>query len=150
MPTKRAIVLLRMREAIQANKSFNQLYREAQEKGLSYRRTDMLKDWRDTGNMEKKEGTARYIRKGYVPATNTVELKAWEMSSEYMYRVSVKGQIYPDKPLEKQFVNLMSDRPLTVEQVEARMSELIATSEKYKETKIAGLQVWSVYKRKEE
>lgn len=150
MPTERAIVIAKMRAAFRGEQSFNSFYTQISALGLGYRRSNMLADWREVNEVEKKEGTARYIRKGYVPTAATVELKTWELSHEYMYRVVVKAVIHPEKPTEKQFINLMSDIPLTIEEVEARAKELLLASEKYKITRDVGLEVYSVFRREQE
>lgn len=150
MPTERAVVIAKMRGAFRGEQSFNSFYTQISALGLGYRRSAMLADWREVNEVEKKEGTARYIRKGYVPTAATVELKTWELSHEYMYRVGVKAVIHPEKPTEKQFINLMSDVPLTIDQVEARAKELLLASEKYKITRDVGLEVYSVFRREKE
>jgi hypothetical protein len=112
-----------MRGAIAEGLSASRFIKDMQAEGLSYRRTDMLADWRDVGEIKKKEGTARFIRKGYIPAANTVELKAWSMSREYMYKVRSSAVKYPGAKPEVRFINLMSDVPLTVQQIETEAWE---------------------------
>lgn len=114
----RAEVIARMRKAIAEGLSASRFIRDMRAEGLSYRRTTMLSDWREVGNIKKKEGAAKFIRKGYIPADKTIELRAWEMSAEYMYKLRSTRIAYPGAPPEIRFVNLMSDRPLTVAEIE--------------------------------
>jgi len=114
----RSEVVQRMRQAFAEGLSASRFIRDMRDIGLSYRRTDMLADWRDVGSITKKEGLARFIRKGYVPAANTAELRTWAMSREFMYKVQYRRTMYPGEVVEPQFVNLMSDVPLTVEEIE--------------------------------
>ena len=50
-------------------------------------------------------------------------LKTWRMSSEYMYRVQYERTMYPGEPVEPKYVNLMSDVPLTREEIETQAWE---------------------------
>lgn len=114
----RAEVIGRMRGAIAEGLSASRFMADMRAAGLSYRRTDMLADWRDVGEIKKKEGLLRFVRKGYVPSDKIVEIKAWAMSSEFMYKIRSQKIAYPGAPPEVSFVNLMSDVPLSIEEIE--------------------------------
>jgi len=121
---ERAESVLRMKQALTRGLSFNAFYRSAQEKGISYRRIDMMSEWRSQGELKKKEGLLKYVRKDYMPSAELVKAESWKMSKEYMYKVKVETRLRPGiKPVE-QFVNVISDNPLTVRGVEQRAVEL--------------------------
>lgn len=123
MSDTRAEVVQRMRKAIKAGLSASKFISEMRDIGLSYRRTVMLADWRDVGSIQKKEGLARYVRKGYVPSDRIAEIHAWSMSKEYMYKVRSESILRPGEKPVTRFVNIMSDRPLTIGEVEAEIWE---------------------------
>jgi hypothetical protein len=119
----RAEVIARMRVAFREGMSASTFIENMRAVGLSYRRTDMLADWRDVNELEKKEGLARYVRKGYVPSERSAEIKAWEMSREYMYKVRSESVLRAGEPVVTRFVNIMSDKPLTIEEIEVEAWE---------------------------
>lgn len=121
---ERAESVLRMKQALARGLSFNAFYRSAQEKGISYRRTAMQADWRTEGDLEKKSGLLKYVRKDYMPSAELVQAEAWKMSREYMYKVKVESRLRPGEKPTEQFVNVVSDKPLTVGGVEQRAAEL--------------------------
>lgn len=119
----RAEVIARMRGAFKVGVSASRFIGDMRVAGLSYRRSDMLADWREVNELATKEGLARYVRKGYVPAERSAELKAWALSKEYMYKVRSETVLYPGAPVVTRFVNIMSDAPMTVEAIEQEVWE---------------------------
>jgi len=114
----RAETIVRMRAAITEGLSANRFIREVKAIGLSYRRTDMLADWRNLAGIEKQRDLTRFVRKGYVPAARSVEIERWAMSQEYMYKVRCQqtfAGVPADKPI---FINIMHDTPRTIEALE--------------------------------
>lgn len=123
MGITRAKLIARMRIAFKAGKPFNQFYTTEKAKAPVYRRSTMLTDWANINQLVRKEGRARFIRKGYVPAENTAQIKKWLMSKEWMYKVrSVRVLKAGEKP-EITFINIMSDKPLTIQEVEREAFE---------------------------
>ena len=114
----RAEVVARMRGAIAKGLSASRFIGAMRAEGLGYRKTDMLADWRDVGRFEKKKKLARFVRKGYIPSKYMAHISTWKMSAEFMYRVQYTRTMYPSQPVKPQFVNLMSDKPLTIEEIE--------------------------------
>jgi hypothetical protein len=143
----RAEVIARAREFIREGISASAWIKEMSAKGLSYRRTDMLADYREVFELEKKEGLARFIRKGYAPAEQTALLKEWALSQEYMYKVKTQSRLRPGEPITERFVNIMSDKPLTIEAIESQVVESWQQWEKYAAEELTGLQVWSAVHR---
>lgn len=114
----RAEVIARMHKAFQEGVSASRFIKDMRSAGLSYRRSDMLADWRDVNEIEIKDGLARYVRKGYVPSERVAELKEWALSREYMYKVRTESILRPGEAPVSRFVNIMADSPLTIEEIE--------------------------------
>jgi len=143
----RAETIQRMGKAIKAGLSASKFIKDMQAIGLSYRRTDMLADYRSVGEIEKKEGVLRYVRKDRYPTTATMASVTWETSQEFMYKVKVQSVIRAGEPITERFVNIMSDVPMTPAMVEAEVTEQWGEWEKYAAEELTGLQVWSAVRR---
>ena len=83
----------------------------------------MLADWRSVGNVAKKEGTARFIRRDFKPTAQTTADVTWDLSREYMNKVKVHTRTRPGEPITERFVNIMSDRPLSPREIEESIFE---------------------------
>lgn len=147
MPLLRATVIAKMRGAFRTGVSASRFLADMKAAGLSYRRTDMLADWRSVNEVEKKEGSLRFVRKDYFPAKAAMAQVEWSLSKEYMYKVKTESRLRPDEPLATRFVNIMSDTPLTPRQLEAQVEERWGEWEKYAVEELVGLQVWSAVQR---
>jgi len=143
MGVVRAEAIARMRVAFREGLSATKFISKMADIGLSYRRTDMLADWRNVNQIEAKEGRVRYVRKGYVPAKQTAEIKEWNMSREYMYKVKVQSRLRAGEPITDRFINIMSDKPLAVGQIESQVVSSWGEYEKYQPAELTGLQVWT-------
>jgi len=100
-------------------------------KGLSYRWTTMLSDWRAVNELETKAGLMKYVRKDYYPAKSVMAELPWKLSQEYMYVVRVKSRIEPGVPITERKVNITSDVPMTTGMVEQAVIEKWAEWEDY-------------------
>jgi len=147
MAIERAEVIMRMAVAIAKGLSASTFIKEMQDVGLGYRRTDMLADWRSVGEIEKKEGELRYVRKDRYPTEKTIAAVQWELSQEYMYKVRVQSQLRVGEPITERFVNIMSDVPMTPAMIEAEVEEQWGEWERYAPEKITGLQTWSAVRK---
>lgn len=123
MGIERAEVIARMRVAFKTGMSASSFIKAMKSKGLSYRRTTMLTDWRNVNQLVVKEGLVKFIRKGYVPSSRIAEIKAWKMSKEYMYKIRSERILRKGLPPEITFINIMSDNPLTITEVEREAFE---------------------------
>jgi len=139
----RAEVIAKMRGAFREGVTATGFIAEMREVGLSYRRVDMLDDWRSVNELEKKEGTLRYVRRDYYPTERTIAQVTWVTSKEYMYKVKVYARTRPDEPILERFVNIMSDVPMTPAMLESEVIERWGAWEKYKGEDIDRIQVWS-------
>lgn len=143
MAIKRAAVIGLMRGAFRRGQSASAFLRDMRAKGLTYRRTDMLADWRSVNELERKAGAMRYVRRDYFPAAKAIAQVEWDMSDEFMYKVKVTSRLSPGEPLTERFVNIMSDRPMTPAMVEQAVTEKWAEWEDYTAEAIENLVVWT-------
>jgi len=147
MGIERAEVIARMAGAIAEGMSASKFISQMREVGLGYRRTDMLADWRSVGEIEKKEGALRFVRKDRYPTEKTLAAVQWELSQEYMYKVKVQSVIRVGEPITERFVNIMSDVPMTPEMIEEEVEQQWGEWERYAAEEITGLQVWSAVRK---
>lgn len=139
----RAETIARMAGAFRKGLSAGRFIADMKTKGLSYRRSDMLSDWRSVNELVRKEGAAQFVRKDYFPTEKTMATVEWRMSKEYMYKVKVQAVIKPGEPITERFVNIMSDVPMTPKMIEAEVEERWREQEQYAPEELTGLQVWS-------
>lgn len=147
MSIVRAETIARMRKAFRTGLSASRFITDMRSIGLSYRRSDMLSDWRSVNQLEAKEGLVRFVRKDRYPTEKTLAAVSWETSKEYMYKVKVQSVIRIGEPITERFVNIMSDVPMTPEMIEAEVLEQWQDWERYKAETITQLQTWSAVRR---
>ncbi len=143
----RAETIARMRGAFREGLSPSRFIADMRATGLSYRRTDMLADWRSINELERKEGALRFVRKDRYPTEKSMAAVTWATSKEYMYKVKVWSQIKAGEPMTERFVNIMSDAPMTPTMLEAEVEERWGEWERYSAEEITKLQVWSAVRR---
>ncbi len=122
---KRAEVILRAKGAFQQGQSASSFLSDMKRRGLSYRRTDMLSDWRSVNELERKKEAFKYVRKDYFPSVKSIAQVDWDIAHEFLYKLKVQSRLEPGAPLTERFVNIESDIPLTREMVEAQAWEMI-------------------------
>lgn len=143
MGVKRAAVIGLMRGAFKRGQSAGSFLRDMRTKGLSYRRTDMLGDWRSVNELERKAGAMRSVRRDYFPATKAIAQVEWDMSDEWMFKVKVQSRLSPGEPIQERFVNILSDHPMTPAMVEQSVTEKWAEWEDYTAEAIEKIVVWT-------
>lgn len=131
MGLDRATVIGFMRGAIRRGQSAGGFIRDMKAKGLSYRRTDMLSDWRSEGQLETKKDLMRFVRKDYYPTQKAIAIVDYNYSQEYMYKCKVESRLRPGEPVTERFVNIMSDVPMTPAMVEQAVIEKWSEWEDY-------------------
>lgn len=149
MSIKRAEVIGLMRGAFKRGQSASSFFADMRVKGLTYRRTVMLSDWRAENEIAVKEDRIRYVRKDYYPTEKSIAQVPYELSQEYMYKVRVTSRIEPGVPITERFVNLMSDVPMTPAMVEQAVIEKWAEWEDYTAEQLGELVVTTAYRRVE-
>lgn len=143
----RAETIARMRGAITKGLSASRFIRDMRAAGLSYRRTDMLADWRNVAGVKKVEGALKYVRKDRYPTEKVMASQTWALSKEYMYVVRVKTQLRPDEPVLEHNVNIQNDVSMTPAMVEAMVIEERAKEEKYFGEILLEATAWTAVRR---
>lgn len=144
---KRSAVILRAKIAFQKGISASKFINNMKERGLSYRRTDMLADFRSVNEVERKADAFKYVRKDYMPTAAVIAQVDWNLSSEYMYKVKIKSRIAPGEPLTERFVNIMQDRPLTPAEVEALTWSMIGEQSPKLQSQVVEVVPWTALHR---
>lgn len=149
MTTARAGIEGLIKKALKEGLSASEFISRMRDKGLSYRRTDMLADWRTVGNIAKVEGAIRFVRKDYLPSANVIAVVnyAFSIPNEFMYLVKVRTQRRAGEPIVTHSVNIMSEKALTPAQVEQQVEQKWGEWENYKGERIKDLQVWTAYRK---
>ena len=147
MSIKRSTAIGFMRKAFRTGQSVSDFRQDMREKGLSYRWTTMLSDWRSVNQLETKKGLMRYVRKDRYPAKMAIAEVDWILSQEYMYTVKVQSRLRPDQPQVERFVNLMSDEPMTGTMIEQGVIEKWAEWEDYTAEAIEKIIPWTAVHR---
>lgn len=147
MGLRRATVLPLMRRAIKRGQSASSFYREMRAKGLAYRHTDFLADYKGKKEITAKEGKMQYVRKSYYPTEASIAQVTWKISQEYMYVVRIKAR--PGMPIvdPEPKVNIMSDVPMTPEMVIQAVTEKWAEWEDYTAEEMGEIIPWSAVHR---
>lgn len=146
----RAEVIARMSKAFKEGVSATRFYWDMRAIGLAYRKTDMLADWSDVNELVRKEGLARYVRKGYIPGEYAAIIHEWAMSKEFMYQVRCQKTFAGVPEDEPTFVNIMSDTPMTIEAIEQEAWERSFAQSPPKETEERKFVVETAIHRAEE
>lgn len=147
MGVKRAAVIGLMRGSFRRGQSASSFLQDMRVKGLSYRRTDMLADWRSVNELEAKKGLMQYVRKGYFPTQKTIAQVEWAISEEYMYVVRVKSRLSPGVPVTERMVNIVSDHPMTPDMVTQAVVEKWSEWEDYTAEAVEEIIPWSAVHR---
>jgi len=136
-----------MRAAFRKKQSVSSFRQDMRDKGLSYRWSDMLSDWRTVNEIEAKKGRMRFVRKDRYPTKLAIAEVDWLLSQEYMYTVKMQSRLRPGEPQVDRFVNLMSDEPMTVTMIEQGIIEKWAEWEDYTAETIEKIIPWSAAHR---
>lgn len=144
---KRSEVVLRMRGGFRKGQSASSFITEMRNVGLSYRRTEMLADWRAVNEIESKAGLLRNVRRNYYPSTKAMAHVGWNMSQEYMYVINVKTRRGEAEQLEDKRVNIMSDIPLTPHEIEEELRDRWSGFEKYQGEQLEAVDLFQAVRR---
>ena len=114
MATERGILRSLMYKALDAAYSFNAFYRSASEKGISYRRSDMLADWRSIQSELANRAALRSLSAGDIPEHTAVGASPFKYTEPFIYKARVEYQVSAEAPLMEQFVTVLSSKALTI------------------------------------
>lgn len=121
-----------MKAAVKRKQSARSFIWDMRQKGLGYRHTLMRADYRTARGIVEKTGLAQYVRKDRYPSSKSlIVFETTKTTPEYMYQVKVKSIIHPDVAIDKQYVNIFSDVPLTPAMVEQAVVEKWSEWEDY-------------------
>jgi len=138
---RRPIAILKIPDAIARGLSPTAWIKELTSLGLSYRRANMLADFRSVAGTEARKGLLKYVRKDYIPNIRTMANVTWDMSREYMYKLNVWTQTRPGEVLVERQVNIMTNKAMTIGQVEQELYTKWGTWEKYEPEQIQKMEV---------
>ena len=144
---KRSAVILRAKIAFKQGLSASKFLADMKARGLSYRRTDMLSDWRSVNQLERKADAFKYVRKDRMPTARVIAQVDWSLSREYMYKVKIRSQVAPGEPITERFVNIMQDRPRTPGEIEALTWEMIQAQSPKLQAQVVGIIPWTVLQK---
>lgn len=144
---RRAIAIKLIPKAFKGGLSASSFINQLRIKGLTYRRTEMLKDWRTVNEIVAKEDAIKYIRKDRLPTPQETAEVEWRFSKEYFYKANTWSRIHPDEPLTEHTVGIISDKPLTPREVEEQIATKWSGYERYIPEKLERVQVTTAYRR---
>ena len=147
MSIRRATAIPLMRRAFAKGQSSASFLRELRAKGLTYRKTTMLADWRNVANIKEREELFKYVRKDRKPTQRIIAEVDWKISDEFMYVCKVKSRKAPDEPITERDINVMQDRVLTPAEVEALAWEMIGEQSPKKIAEVVSITPWTVIQR---
>lgn len=145
---RRPAALLKIPQAIARGLTVEGFIRQLKASGMSYRRTLMLADFRSVSNTTAREGLLRYIRKTVFPSLRLIADVEWEkMTHEYMYRVKVFYREKPRGKLQEEFRNVMSNTPLTIEEIERTFEQRVSEKYDIETFRLVRVEAWSAFRR---
>lgn len=142
---RRAVAIKLIPQAFKGGLSASSFIQQLRLKGLTYRRSTMLLDWRTVNQIEAKKDVLRYIRKDRLPSVRSMADVEWNYDQEYIYKAKTWSRIHPDEPLTERQVTLTSDIPLTPRQVEEQIAAKWAAWERYMPEKVERIQTTAAY-----
>ena len=144
---KRSEVILRAKIAFKKGLSASKFLSDMKARGLSYRRTDMLSDWRSVNQLERKADAFKYVRKDRMPTARVIAQVDWSLSREYMYKIKIQSRTRPGEPILDRFVNIMQDRPRTPGEIEALAWSLIQKQSPKLQAQVVAITPWTVLQK---
>jgi len=147
MAIERSIVIMKMRGAYKEGISASTFIEAMKAVGLSYRRTDMLGDWRSVNEIEKKADVLKYVRKDYLPTKAAIAEVSWKLSAEFMYKVRVQSRLSPTEPIGDHFVNIMQDRLMTPAEIEGLAWSLVGEQSPKRIGEVVGVTAFEAIQR---
>lgn len=147
MSIDRSVVILKMKQAFKEGVKASRFIADMKTAGLSYRRTDMLADWRNENNLARKKGALQFLRKDYYPVKAAYATVTYKMSAEYMYKVRIYTRQQLELHEDPSFVNIMQDKPMTPAEIEALAWSLIGMQSPKRIGEVASVTAWEAIKR---
>lgn len=149
MPIERAIVIAKMRKAFRIGQSASSFLTDMKAQKLSYRRTDMLADWRSVNEIEAKKELLQYVRKDRLPSPKVLAKVTWDIKGEYMYVLKVKSRLAPDEPITERNINVVQDNLLTPAEIERLGWEMISEQSPKEIAKVVSITAFTAVQKAE-
>lgn len=146
---RRPAAILQMPAAMARGLTIEGFIRELRGTIGTYRRQLMLADWRSVNNIETRKDVVKYTRKDRMPSMRVVADVEWDLSKEFMYKLSVKSMSAPGEPMTEKFVNIMHDKLLPRGDVEAMAWEMMQEQSPKDIEKVQRVELVGVYHRVE-
>jgi len=143
----RSEVILRAKKAFTEGISASTFISQMRGLGLSYRRTDMLADFRSVNELERKADAFKFVRKDYYPTIRSMAQVDFKISTEFMYKLKVHARTEPGLPITERFINISSDIPLTRGMVEEKAWEMIGEQSPDKRKQVERIVGWTAIQR---
>lgn len=119
---RRAIAIKLIPKAFKSGLSASSFINLLRHKGLTYRRSNMLIDWRTVNEIEAKKDVLKYVRKDRLPSVQSMANVEWKYNKEYVYKAKTWARIHPEAAMTEQMVTFQSDVPLTPREVEEQIA----------------------------
>lgn len=147
MPADRGILRPLMYRAIQQGASFNAFYNSARNKGISYRRSDMLADWSDVRSEVGQSRSLRGLSRGDIPEAIDVGAVKFTRPGNYYYRVRVDYKEPSIQGKKFQFITAVFEEPATVGEILQDVSRKFLAGEYEPAHTVKGFQLVSALHR---
>ena len=144
---KRAIGILTVADAYKRGLNRTGWIKELRAKGLGYRKTVMLADWRSITGEEIKKDRLKYVRKDRYPTSKDYVAAEWPWKEEWAYKMKVRTVVRPDEPVQERFVIIESNKPLTPAEMEAQTWSRWGEWEKYAPERLKEVLPYIAYRR---
>ena len=92
--------------------------------GITYRRTDFLKDWRDFAGVAMKRDPLRAIPKKYRPTEATIQRVEYKQTKKFYYNYKLEGYDIITQEETETWITVASDNIMTMEEAEAEAERL--------------------------
>jgi hypothetical protein len=129
--------------------SANESIKFARNIGISYRRKDMLADWRNVLNISKQVDVLKSIRKEFAPSLETFVPvpKAFKQAFQYVGRIDYYTR---ENVFTSRTVSFLSDRIMTRNKIEETLSQIaIDSGDKYALKDIVNVEWTGAYRSSE-
>jgi len=129
-----------MPQAIASGMSATAFLRKIQFTTGGYQKSRFLADWRNVAGTEKRKNAFKFVRRDRRPPMSALADVDWDLSEDYMYKVRAFVRVTPGEPLTERFVNVPSDKPLSLEEIEQEVFERWDEKWKYKDEQLERVQ----------
>jgi hypothetical protein len=142
---RRPLAILRMPEAMARGLNVTGFIKELKALGMTYRRPQMLADWRYVGNIKQVRDSYKSIRRDYKPSDRNLIGVDWEMHHKFMYKFELNAEERTRLGLKPIGINIMSDERLTIQEAESQISIVSSGSPRFQDIHISAVRLKAIY-----